>query len=142
MSRSAGRATVGLVSSEPLRPVMAGIGIRYLEMARHLGRNGRVVLVHPGALAETPDAGPGGALAPATAQVVHDGASVAFTVTPDANHLVDTVEGCGGTLEDATYTTAAVFADCTVSARFVPDGTPTWVVTPLAGRASRAGRSG
>ncbi|HEX7769086.1 MAG TPA: PQQ-dependent sugar dehydrogenase, partial [Dokdonella sp.] len=50
----------------------------------------------------TPDAGPGGALAPATAQVVDDGASVAFTVTPDANHLVDTVEGCGGTLEDAT----------------------------------------
>jgi glycosyltransferase involved in cell wall biosynthesis len=59
MSRSAERGTIGLVSSEPLRPVMAGIGIRYLEMARRLGRDGRrVVLLHPGALAETPDAGP------------------------------------------------------------------------------------
>jgi glycosyltransferase involved in cell wall biosynthesis len=57
---SAGRGAIGLVSSEPLRPVMAGIGIRYLEMARRLGGGGRrVVLVHPGALAETPDAGPG-----------------------------------------------------------------------------------
>jgi glycosyltransferase involved in cell wall biosynthesis len=38
---------------------MAGIGIRYLEMARRLGRDGRrVVLAHPGALDETPDAGP------------------------------------------------------------------------------------
>ncbi len=59
MSGNAGRGAIGLVSSEPLRPVMAGIGIRYLEMARRLGRDGgRVALVHPGALEATPDAGP------------------------------------------------------------------------------------
>ena len=81
----------------------------------------------------TPDAGEGGSLAPAVAQVVDEGDTVAFTVTPDANHLVDSVEGCGGTLVGSIYTTAAIFVDCTVSARFVPDGTPTWVVTPDAG---------
>jgi hypothetical protein len=59
MSVASSRAAIGLVSSEPLRPVMAGIGIRYLEMARRLGRDGRrVALVHPGALEDTPDAGP------------------------------------------------------------------------------------
>ncbi len=41
---------VALVSSEPLRPRMAGIGIRYFEMARHLVAEGfDVVLVSPGA---------------------------------------------------------------------------------------------
>ena len=81
----------------------------------------------------TPDAGEGGALAPANQQVVDDGDIVVFTVTPDANHLVGTVDGCNGVLEGSTYTTAAIFADCTVTASFVPDGTPTWVVTPDAG---------
>jgi glycosyltransferase involved in cell wall biosynthesis len=58
VSRTGGRGTIGLVSSEPLRPVMAGIGIRYVEMARSLGRDGgRVVLVHPGDPGLTPDAG-------------------------------------------------------------------------------------
>lgn len=51
---------VGLVSSEPLRAVMAGIGIRYLELARRLAREGfSVILVHPGTVEETPPAGDG-----------------------------------------------------------------------------------
>jgi glycosyltransferase involved in cell wall biosynthesis len=59
MSGTARHGAIGLISSEPLRPVMAGIGIRYLELARRLGRDGgRVVLVHPGAPDQTPDAGP------------------------------------------------------------------------------------
>jgi glycosyltransferase involved in cell wall biosynthesis len=59
MNRIARRGAIGLISSEPLRPVMAGIGIRYLEMARRLGRDGgRVALVHPGVPDQTPDAGP------------------------------------------------------------------------------------
>ena len=57
MSRSAARGAVGLLSSEPLRPLMAGIGIRYLELARRLAGAGlRVALVHPGPLDQTPDA--------------------------------------------------------------------------------------
>jgi len=40
---------VGLLSSEPLRPRMAGIGVRYLEMARALSQTGlEVVIVDPG----------------------------------------------------------------------------------------------
>jgi len=59
MSAAAAGGPIALVSSEPLRPVMAGIGIRCLETARRLGREGiDVVLVHPGPLDETPDAGP------------------------------------------------------------------------------------
>jgi glycosyltransferase involved in cell wall biosynthesis len=59
MTGSAANRRIALVSSEPLRAVMAGIGIRYVEMARELGRAGLdVVLVHPGPTADTPDAGP------------------------------------------------------------------------------------
>ncbi|MEM9404870.1 MAG: glycosyltransferase [Acidobacteriota bacterium] len=44
---------IALVSSEPLRPRMAGIGIRYLEMARHLGGEGfEVVAVSPASTEE------------------------------------------------------------------------------------------
>jgi len=45
---------IALVSSEPIRPKMAGIGIRYLELARRLPRYGfDVVLVSPAEPAET-----------------------------------------------------------------------------------------
>jgi glycosyltransferase involved in cell wall biosynthesis len=60
VSGARGREAVALVSSEPLRATMAGIGIRYVEIARHLCAGGRrVVLMHPGALEETPDGGAG-----------------------------------------------------------------------------------
>lgn len=50
---------VALLPSEPLRPTMAGIGIRYLELARRLPREGlEVVLVNPGDPSEVPDLGP------------------------------------------------------------------------------------
>ncbi len=46
---------VALVPSEQIRRQMAGIGIRYLELARRLPREGlEVVLVNPGDLAEVP----------------------------------------------------------------------------------------
>ncbi|HEV8632191.1 MAG TPA: glycosyltransferase family 4 protein [Thermoanaerobaculia bacterium] len=46
---------VALLSSEPVRERMAGIGIRYLELARRLPRPGiEVVLVSPAAAAEAP----------------------------------------------------------------------------------------
>jgi glycosyltransferase involved in cell wall biosynthesis len=45
---------VALLSSEPIRPLMAGIGIRYLELARRLPEYGiDVVLVSPAAPEET-----------------------------------------------------------------------------------------
>jgi glucose/arabinose dehydrogenase len=81
----------------------------------------------------TPDAGTGGALAPSVPQTVNDGDTVAFTVTPDLDYIIDTVSGCDGTLTGNLYTTAPVTADCTVTATFVFDGTLTFVVTPEAG---------
>lgn len=66
----------------------------------------------------TPQAGPGGALDPSAPQTVDDGATVAFTVTPDSGYAIDAVDGCGGHLDGTTYTTAPVTADCTVNATF------------------------
>jgi glucose/arabinose dehydrogenase/plastocyanin len=81
----------------------------------------------------TPAAGEGGTLAPAVPQTVNDGDTVTFLVTPDSNHLIGKVSGCGGTLVEPSYTTAAVTADCTVTATFIPEGTSTYVITPDAG---------
>src|SRR6185295_17869888 len=45
---------IALLSSEPVRPRMAGIGIRYLELARRLPAKGiEIVLVSPAAPEET-----------------------------------------------------------------------------------------
>ena len=49
---------IALLSSEPVRPKMAGIGIRYLELARRLPAHGiDVVLVSPAAPEETAELG-------------------------------------------------------------------------------------
>lgn len=71
----------------------------------------------------TPLAGPNGSIDPDTPQIVDEGETTAFTITPDTGYLIDTVTGCGGTLVDDTYTTAPVTADCTVEASFVLDDT-------------------
>lgn len=68
----------------------------------------------------TPSAGPHGQIAPNTAQSVNEGATTAFTLTPDAHYAIDTVIGCGGSLSGFIYTTATITADCTVSATFGP----------------------
>ncbi len=66
----------------------------------------------------TPSAGANGSIAPDTPQTVDDGATTSFTITPDAHYAIDSVGGCGGTLDGDTYTTAPVTADCTVTATF------------------------
>ncbi|MFP5288213.1 MAG: glycosyltransferase family 4 protein [Thermoanaerobaculia bacterium] len=49
---------IALLSSEPVRPRMAGIGIRYLELARRLPAHGlEIVLVSPAAPGETRELG-------------------------------------------------------------------------------------
>ncbi len=69
----------------------------------------------------TPMAGTGGNIDPDTAQRVEQGTSITFTVTPDTGYLIDAVTGCNGALSGATYTTASVVADCTVTASFADD---------------------
>lgn len=67
----------------------------------------------------TPSPGPHGSMTPSTPQSVPENDTVAFTLLPDTGYEIGAVAGCGGTLTDATYTTAPVTADCTVSATFV-----------------------
>jgi len=71
----------------------------------------------------TPGVVGNGAIAPSTPQVVNDGDTVAFDVQAKPGYAIDGVEGCGGSLAAATYTTAPVTEDCTVTATFVVDGT-------------------
>ncbi len=81
----------------------------------------------------TPVAGSGGAIAPDVPQVVKEGATVNFVLTPDNGFMIDGVTGCGGTLAGDTYTTAPVTGNCTVTASFAEKPPGTWVVTPSAG---------
>jgi len=69
----------------------------------------------------TPLFGPGGQVEPGVPQQVADGATVQFTLEPEAGHVIDSARGCGGTLVDDTYTTGPVHADCSVIFGFVAD---------------------
>ena len=67
----------------------------------------------------TPVAGAHGSITPSTPQTVDDGDTIAFTVTADANYLIDSVSGCGvGAPVGDVYTTAPITADCEVDATF------------------------
>ena len=64
----------------------------------------------------TATAGANGTITPASTTVNH-GLTISFTVTPSAGYRA-IVTGCGGTLANGIYTTAAITADCTVTASF------------------------
>jgi len=72
----------------------------------------------------TASAGVGGSISP-TSATVNSGATANFTVTPDSGSSTNTVIGCGGALVGTTYTTAAVTANCTITASFVSNALPT-----------------
>lgn len=78
------------------------------------------------------NAGNGGSISPSS-EVVNENETAMFTVTANANYAIENVSGCGGTLNGNTYTTAAITADCTVSASFVLIAPNTYVVTASAG---------
>ena len=70
----------------------------------------------------TPSVTGNGAITPNTPQIVNSGATPNFTLTPNAgNHIVDVTGTCGGSLVGNVFTTAAVAANCSVSANFAPD---------------------
>jgi hypothetical protein len=66
----------------------------------------------------TPSAGAHGTVTSLSPQTVNHGAMASFTVTPDANYHAAVRGTCGGTLTGNTYTTNAVFANCTVTVVF------------------------
>jgi hypothetical protein len=63
--------------------------------------------------------GANGSIVPATNQSVEASKTVSFTVTPITGYQISTVTGCNGTLNGATYTTAGIIRDCTISATFI-----------------------
>jgi len=81
-------------------------------------------------------AGPNGSISPSSANV-NKGDTASFTVTPNTGYLIDSVNGCGGSLAGNTYTTGFISADCTVAATFIRDssggGPVTFTVSTLAG---------
>ena len=69
-------------------------------------------------------AGAGGSISPASA-TVNQGSTTSFSVTPDSNYIISSVTGCSGSLSGSTYTTAAITANCTVTASFILAATAT-----------------
>lgn len=70
-----------------------------------------------GRIGVTASAGEGGTISPAS-QRVAKGSQATLTVQADAIYTIQSVTGCGGTLEDITYRTGAVNSDCAVTASF------------------------
>lgn len=56
-----------------------------------------------------------------TAKTVYEGNTTSFTIAPDPNMRIKSVEGCGGTLSDLVYTTGPINADCHVSVSIEED---------------------
>ncbi len=91
-------------------------------------------------------AGANGAVSPLT-QNVNSGATTTVIVTANAGFRISSVVGCGGTLNNTIYTTAAITANCNISATFVANppaastGTTDFAVTGTGAlQASRTSR--
>ena len=82
----------------------------------------------------TATAGLGGTITPASTTATSD-RSVVFDVVANSGYAIQSVVGCGGSLSGATYTTAPVTSDCTVTASF----TSTYTVTATVGSSAAGG---
>ncbi|MDG2461099.1 MAG: M12 family metallo-peptidase, partial [Luminiphilus sp.] len=67
----------------------------------------------------TATAGTGGTISPGTANVL-SGGTTTFEITAENGYEIGSVSGCGGSLNNTTYTTGAVTNACTVTASFSP----------------------
>ncbi|WP_138984179.1 InlB B-repeat-containing protein [Alishewanella jeotgali] len=67
----------------------------------------------------TATAGEGGTITP-TSQVVSYGATTSFTVTPNTGYSINTVSGCGGSINGNIYTTSPINESCSINAAFNP----------------------
>lgn len=70
-----------------------------------------------GRIAVSASASEGGTISPAS-QRIAKGAQATLTVQAEAIYTIQSVTGCGGTLDGNTYRTGAVNADCAVTANF------------------------
>lgn len=62
-------------------------------------------------------AGTGGSISPASQTVAH-GSAASFTISVGPNYVLDSVSGCGGSLDGSTYTTAVITEGCAISVGF------------------------
>lgn len=84
-------------------------------------------------LTVTPRVSEGGSASPATPQQVSEGAKALFTFTPAPGRVLASVSGCGeGRRSGNGYLTGWVYADCTVSASFVPEANAVFDPAPNA----------
>jgi len=65
----------------------------------------------------TTQVGAGGNLLPVSAEV-RQGMTSTFSVTPATGFAIDSVTGCGGTLNNSGFTTGPITAACTITASF------------------------
>ncbi|MCC8986151.1 MAG: autotransporter domain-containing protein [Candidatus Contendobacter sp.] len=79
---------------------------------------------NPGSYTVTATADNNGRIDPSGSQIVTAGASITFTVNPNAGYAILTVTGCNGKLTDKSYTTGPITANCAVNARFAPQTLP------------------
>src|SRR3990167_484973 len=63
-------------------------------------------------------AGSGGTISPSSRSVNY-GNTTTFTITPNSGNYISSVTGCGGSLAGNIYTTGAITANCTVTAKFM-----------------------
>ena len=70
----------------------------------------------------TTDSGAHGTIRP-NEVAANSGETAVFTITPNADYLIDTVTGCDGALVGNTYTTGSITSDCVVEATFIPVAT-------------------
>ena len=103
-------------------------GISSSGIAR-LDSSGKVITV--GGYLVSPVAGLHGTLSPALPQEVSLGETMSFNVVPEPGYTIESVSGCGGTLEGLVYTVGPS-ADCQILATFIY-APSTVTVTPLAG---------
>lgn len=87
----------------------------------------------------TATAGAGGSISPSGSFHVGQGATLSFSVVPDADHLIESVTGCEGAREDGIYTTGPVTADCVVTATFSALSPSVELITPNGGEVIPSG---
>ncbi|MCQ4163274.1 Ig-like domain-containing protein [Tahibacter harae] len=107
-------------------------GLSRNRIAR-LHADGRVDNAAAAPLSVTPRVSEGGSASPAVPQAVSEGGKALFTFTPAPGRVLASVSGCGeGRRSGNDYLTGWVYADCTVSASFVPEANAVFDPAPNA----------
>ncbi len=73
----------------------------------------------------------GGAISPQAQSVTIDhGQIMSFTVIPDNNYQIESIAGCGGSLNQDTYITQTITSDCEINVNFSSTDIPIFTSSP------------